>query len=149
MGRIDHTTTLLELAGLVAGALERANITSTLSGGAVVSIYTDNEYESHDLDFITSERNSEIAVALAPLGFKSEPGTRAFSHPDTDYFVEFPPGPLGLGETVIDHSDAAVMQTRYGRLRLLTPTQSTMDRLASEGAEASLVTRVKASAGRK
>ncbi|TDB37829.1 MAG: hypothetical protein D9V44_07205 [Actinobacteria bacterium] len=107
MSGIDHTATLLELATLVSEVLERAGIVSTLSGGAAVSIYTKNEYESHDLDFVTSERNSTIACALAPLGFESEPGTRAFSHPDTDYFVEFPPGPLGLGETVGEDSRRA------------------------------------------
>ncbi len=166
---------------MVSEALERANITSTLSGGAVVSIYTHNEYESHDLDFITSERNTTIAQALTPLGFRHEPGTREFTHPGTDFFVEFPPGPLGLGETVIEHSDAAVIQTGYGSLRILTPTQSAMDRLAGyvawgdnqaldqavmiarhheldwpaltqwaerEGADAALISRVKARAGR-
>lgn len=181
MVRIDHTTTLLELAALVSQALEQFNIASTLSGGAAVSIYTDNEYESYDLDFVTSERNSTIARALAPLGFESEPGTRAFHHPGTEYFVEFPPGPLGLGETIIDHKDAVVIETAYGSLRILTPTQSVMDRLASylawhdnqafdqaamiakhheldweaigrwaraEGADASLVSRVKERAGR-
>ncbi len=131
MGSIDHTTTLLELATLVAEALERAGIVSALSGGAAVSIYTENEYESHDLDFVTSERNSTIASALAPLGFTSEPGTRAINHPDTDYFIEFPPGPLGLGETVIDYQDTVVLESAFGRLRILTPTQSAMDRLAS------------------
>ncbi|MBN2823467.1 MAG: acetate--CoA ligase family protein [Coriobacteriia bacterium] len=130
MDRINRNTTLVELATLVSEALEAANVTSTLSGGAAVSIYTLNEYESHDLDFITSERNSTIAQVLAPLGFQCQPGTREFTHPDTDYFVEFPPGPLGLGETTIDHEDAVVIQTGYGRLRILTPTQSVMDRLA-------------------
>ncbi len=131
MGTIDRRTTLVELATLISEALEAAGITSTLSGGAVVSIYTLNEYESYDLDFITSERNSAIARALAPLGFQHQPGTRAFMHPDTDYFAEFPPGPLGLGETVLDHKEATVIETGYGRLRILTPTQSAMDRLSA------------------
>ncbi|MBN2405124.1 MAG: hypothetical protein JXE06_06040 [Coriobacteriia bacterium] len=181
MSTVDRTTTLVELATLISEALEGAGIASTLSGGAVVSIYTRNEYESYDLDFITSERNSAIARALAPLGFHHQPGTRAFIHPDTEYFAEFPPGPLGLGETVLDHQDAAVIETGYGRLRILTPTQSVMDRLAAyiawsdgqaldqavmiarnheldwsalagwaerEGADASLIARVRARAGR-
>lgn len=46
MSTIDRTTTLVELATLISEALEVAGITSTLSGGAVVSIYTLNEYES-------------------------------------------------------------------------------------------------------
>lgn len=114
MSTIDRTTTLVELATLISEALEAAGITSTLSGGAAVSIYTLNEYESYDLDFVTSERNSAIARALAPLGFRHQPGTRAFTHPDAEYFAEFPPGPLGLGETALDHQDAAVIETGYG-----------------------------------
>ena len=41
-----------EVAALVCDALSRAEIPVVLSGGAVVSIYSDNEYESFDLDFI-------------------------------------------------------------------------------------------------
>ena len=32
----------------------KAGITATLSGGAAVAIYSDNKYESHDLDFVTA-----------------------------------------------------------------------------------------------
>jgi hypothetical protein len=38
------------VAALVSTALEAAGISAVLSGGAVVSIYTHNEYESADLD---------------------------------------------------------------------------------------------------
>ena len=41
--RIDDGTTVTELA-LVSQTLEAAGIKATLSGGAAVSIYTDNEY---------------------------------------------------------------------------------------------------------
>jgi hypothetical protein len=41
-----------EVAAAVCAALERAGIPVVLSGGSVVSIYSDNEYESYDLDFI-------------------------------------------------------------------------------------------------
>jgi hypothetical protein len=121
----------LDLAAIVSQALERAGISATLSGGAAVSIYSDNEYESRDLDFVTSERKSVIASAIEPLGFRFEPGTRAFDHPDTDYYVEFPPGPLGFGETVVSDEDAATLQTRFGPLKIVTPTQSVMDRLSA------------------
>jgi len=51
---ITKKTTLIELAAIVSDALENAGITATLSGGAAVSIYTDNRYESFDLDFVTA-----------------------------------------------------------------------------------------------
>jgi hypothetical protein len=116
---------------MISQALERAGISGTLSGGAAVSVYSDNEYLSRDLDFVSSERNAVIARALAPLGFHGEAGSREFNHPHTDYYVEFPPGPLAFGETVIPDEDATTTQTSFGPLRIVTATQSVMDRLAA------------------
>ena len=48
---ITRETTLTDLAAIVSTALERHGIGATLSGGAAVSIYSDNRYESEDLDF--------------------------------------------------------------------------------------------------
>ena len=50
---ITKKTTLTELAAIVSDALEREGIIATLSGGSVVSIYTENRYVSEDLDFVT------------------------------------------------------------------------------------------------
>lgn len=50
---IDKTTSLRELTLIVSTELKRMNIDTVLVGGAVVSIYTNNEYESGDLDFIS------------------------------------------------------------------------------------------------
>ncbi len=130
MSVISPDTSLAELAALVSGALEEAGIAATLSGGGAVSIYTDNEYQSCDLDFITSQRNDAIAKALEPLGFCHQPGKKELEHPDTDYYLEFPSGPLSFGSTlVLSHQDASTLGTRYGPIRIITPTQSVMDRL--------------------
>jgi hypothetical protein len=115
----------------VSQALEDAGIAATLSGGGAVSIYSHNEYESYDLDFITNARNEAIARAIAELGFQRVPGAREFEHPESDYYVEFPPGPLAFGETVVRDGDVPVLQTDFGPLRVVTPTQSIMDRLAA------------------
>jgi hypothetical protein len=45
--------------------------------------------------------------------------------------VEFPPGPLAFGDTVVPDTDAATLQTEFGPVRIVTPTQSVMDRLAA------------------
>ncbi|MDO9556150.1 MAG: hypothetical protein Q7J82_01000 [Coriobacteriia bacterium] len=45
--------------------------------------------------------------------------------------MEFPPGPLAFGETVIAADEASVLETEYGLLRIITPTQSVMDRIAA------------------
>jgi hypothetical protein len=131
MGGIGKDTSLQELAALISGALESAGIKAPLSGGGAVSLYSHNEYESFDLDFITSATTETIARAIKPLGFERVPGAREFEHPDTDLFAEFPPGPLAFGETVAQDSDATVLQTEFGPVRIITPTQSVMDRLAA------------------
>lgn len=120
-----------ELAVLVSQSLESQGIRATLSGGGAVVIYSSNEYASCDLDFITNARNEAIEKALAPLGFHRVRGARQFEHSDTDFYVEFPPGPLAFGETVVSDDDATVLQTAFGALRIVTPTQSVMDRLSA------------------
>jgi len=67
---------------------------------------------STDLDFITTERNKHIAPILAELGF--EPRGREFAHPESRFFVEFPPGPLSFGDRFVDNSDTTILSTQYG-----------------------------------
>ena len=128
---IDASTTLAELAVLISMTLERAEITATLSGGAAVSIYSRNAYESADLDFVTSERNRVLRDVVAELGFRQSGSSRLFEHPDSDWLVEFPPGPLSFGDTHVDAEDLPVLETEYGPLRIITPTLSVLDRLAA------------------
>ena len=76
-------------------------------------------------------RDSTLAAigdAIAPLGFHRVAGARQFEHPETPYYVEFPPGPLAFGDTAFSDDDATVLQTVYGPLRIVTPTQILMDR---------------------
>jgi hypothetical protein len=131
MSGVNRDTSPAELAALVSQTLGEAGISAILSGGGAVVLYTENEYESSDLDFITSERTDAIAAALEPLGFERTPGARQFEHPQTDYYVEFPPGPLAFGETVLGEDAATLFQTEYGPVRIITPTQCIMDRLAA------------------
>ena len=129
MERITASTTIEELAAIVSTTLQAAGISAVLSGGAVVSIYTNNQYESSDLDFVSSEGTSRIARAIASLGFKRE--GRMFSHPRTQLFVEFPAGPLAIGDELIRATEVGEKRTAAGTIRLLTPTQCVMDRLAA------------------
>ena len=128
---ITAKTTLTELAAIVSDALENNNIVATLSGGAAVSIYSDNRYQSADLDFVTAALIDELKGALEPLGFRhsGNPRLSVFEHPETTWYVEFPPAPLGFGGTYVAPSSCAAMDTSYGKLRIITPTQSIMDRL--------------------
>lgn len=128
---IDRRTGVEELAVIVSTALDNAGIIATLSGGAAVSIYSNNAYESADLDFVTTEGKKQLQAAVASLGFVSKSGSRMFEHPDTDWLVEFPSGPLGFGDMWIDARTLPLLDTQHGQLRIITPTLSVTDRLAA------------------
>jgi hypothetical protein len=128
MSRITADTSLQEIAVLVSEALSDADIPAILGGGAAVTQYSNNEYMSKDLDFITVERNKVIAPVVAELGF--HPRGKDFVHAESEYFIEFPPGPLSFGDRYIDSSETTILDTKYGKLRIITPTQCVMDRLS-------------------
>jgi hypothetical protein len=131
MGGISTETTLEELAALVSQALERAGVRATLSGGAAVSLYSENEYQSSDLDFVSSDDIKAIGDAIAPLGFTRVGKARQFEHERTHWYLEFPPGPVAFGDTFVRYEDIPVIETEHGPLRIVTPTQVIMDRVAA------------------
>jgi len=119
--------TLEDVAGLVCERLTAAGISVVLSGGAVVSIYSENEYESLDLDFVREGLASNVDATMRSLGFVKT--ARHWRHPGTRYWVEFPPGPVAVGEEPV--REVATRETGLGVLRLLPPTECVMDRLVS------------------
>jgi len=129
--RIKKGTTLAEVAAIVSEALHAAGITATLSGGSAVALYTDGRYHSDDLDFVTAAMLDDLKRTLEPLGFihAGNPRRSVFEHPSCQWYLEFPPAPLGFGGTYVDASDCAVLRTEFGSIRIITPTQSVMDRL--------------------
>lgn len=127
--KITADTSAEELAGLVCQTLRDAGVTVTLTGGACVAIWSSGKYVSSDLDFIEEGLvpRRKVQTALATLGFK--PDGRHFVHPRTKFFVEFPPGPLMIGNQRIEK--ASKRDTPAGTLRLLSPTDCVKDRLAA------------------
>lgn len=115
-----------ELAAIVCSTLERNDIQVALCGGAVVSIYSENEFESYDLDFVPLGLARKVDSAMKGLGFERR--GRHWIHPRTRYWVEFPSGPVQVGDAVV--RDFAERATPSGTLRLLHPTECVMDRLA-------------------
>ena len=87
--RITPKTSLASLAVIVSTALTKSGIEAFLSGGAVVSIYTKNKYQSYDLDFVSLEDRKKIQAVMESLGF-SKTETRYYAHPNSKFFVEFP-----------------------------------------------------------
>jgi hypothetical protein len=88
-----------ELAALVCSTLERHGVRVVLSGGSVVSIYSDNAYQSYDLDFIQTGLARTTNPAMEELGFAKQ--GRHWLHPRTAFLVEFPPGPVQVGAATI------------------------------------------------
>ncbi len=94
-----------------------------------MEIYSRGEYTSFDLDLINqyNEQYKKIHAVMKELGFVEY--NRYFTHKDTELFIEFPSGPLGVGDAPVD--DIAEIETEAGVLRLLTPTDCIKDRLAA------------------
>jgi hypothetical protein len=90
---------------IISEALEAAGITATLSGGGAVSIYSHNQYMSHDLDFVTSADPKSLLNAIAHLGFVRGSKKRLYEHPRTKWLVEFPAGPSALEISIFQTHD--------------------------------------------
>jgi hypothetical protein len=123
--KIYKGSTLEEVATIVCSALSENEISVVLSGGAAVSIYSDNEYQSYDLDFVPTGLARRVDRVMESLGFVKR--SRHWVHPRSAYWVEFPSGPVAIGEEVIH--DFAELESPAGLLRILHPTECVMDRL--------------------
>jgi hypothetical protein len=118
-----------ELAAFIQSHLREKGIDVVLSGGATVSIYSSSRYISWDLDLINpySTKRRMLRETMQELGFHEE--GRHFEHPDTQFFVEFPPGPLAVGMEPVKQIDEIKFST--GMLRIISPTDCVKDRLAA------------------
>jgi hypothetical protein len=118
---------LKELACLIYETLKNSGIKAVLVGGACVSIYSQNRYQTSDLDFATYEELKPIEIALAKLGFKRV--GRQFSHDECPYVIDFVNPPISVGHEAIHQF--STLNTAIGSLQLLSPTDCVKDRLAS------------------
>jgi hypothetical protein len=126
--KIDFKSLSLEnLAGLVSNKLKEHNIDSVLVGGACVSIYTHNRYQSYDLDYVTHESLKSVATALDELNFQRN--GNMFTHKNCKFFIEFVSPPVAIGEEPVHNFSTHT--THLGVIKMLTATDSVKDRLAS------------------
>jgi hypothetical protein len=118
-----------ELAALIYSYLKKNGIETVLSGGACVTIFSQNKYISQDLDFIESGSTPrrKLKNILGKLGFFEE--RRYFRHPETDFFLEFPAGPLAVGREPV--KETVTLHFPSGVLRMISPTDCVKDRLAA------------------
>ena len=117
-----------DLAAIATRKLDEKGIDVILVGGACISIYTKNKYLSYDLDFVSHASIKEITPVLAGIGFRKE-SSRHFKRKDCPFFIEFVSPPAAIGNEPIKNKKE--LKTRYGKIVLLTPTDSVKDRLAS------------------
>ena len=118
-----------ELAAFVCSHLDRYGIRVALSGGAVVTIYASGHYVSMDLDFIDllQTTRQKLKTVLKEIGFEEK--RRYFVSEETEFFIEFPAGPLAVGNEPVEK--LAELQFETGKLRLLSPTDCVKDRLSA------------------
>ena len=118
-----------ELAAFIQSHLRTKGVEVPLSGGAAVTFYSNSKYVSSDADLVNSFFVSRrvLRESLQEIGFH-EVG-RHFKHPDTLFFVEFPPGPLSVGKEPVKQIDKHTLST--GVLNIISPTDCVKDRLAN------------------
>lgn len=118
-----------ELGALIQSSLREKGIEVILSGGAAVAIHSSNKYVSKDLDLINvyGVNRRKIRDTMTAIGFYEE--GRYFKHPDSQFFVEFPPGPLSIGEEPVKQIVEKKLST--GVLKVISPTDCVKDRLAA------------------
>lgn len=119
----------VELAAFVQSHLQKVGISVVLSGGSVVSFYSSNKYVSKDLDLINANfaKRRDIQSVMEKIGFREQ--GRYFANPDTEYFVEFPDGPLSVGEEPVKEINEFELST--GTLRVISATDCVKDRLCA------------------
>ena len=122
-----------QVAALVSQHLHSHQVTATLVGGACVSIYSRNEYQSSDLDLVTDSSLKKLAKVLAGIGFERQAkGGKLFARQGCDFILDFVPPPIAIGNEPVDPvRGVKVIETELGHLRLLTPTDCVKDRLAA------------------
>jgi hypothetical protein len=126
---ITNASTLRDVIQAVSLALRVGGIRAVLTGGASASLHSDGAYLSHDLDYIVQGRftQPQLDRAMASAGFERQ--SDMYVHPDSRFFVEFPRGPLAIG----DDDLVDPIELRVGRTTVLTlsPTDACRDRLAA------------------
>ena len=124
--------TIAELAALICESLKKEGLKATLSGGACAEIYSRKKYVTGDLDFVVNYvwpgNDKIIRKVMSTLGFEKNGRIYLNVNELVAYSVEFPPGPLSIGEEY--RIKPVELKLKTGNLSLLSPTDSAKDRLA-------------------
>ena len=125
---LTGNSTLQEVALAVGVHLASCRIRAVLTGGACVAIHTGTS-RSKGADFVLQSNVSQRALddALRELGFVRKGAE--YVHPEIPFSIEFPPGPLSIGDdlAIVPADLSAGTLTALG----LSATDSCRDRLAA------------------
>ena len=126
---LSRRSTLRQVVQAVSASLRRHRIEAVLTGGACASLHSRGDYLSYDLDYIirNTVTRAQLDAAMLAAGF-ARTGSE-YRHPAVPFFVEFPKGPLAIG----DDDLVEPVEMRVGPVKVLTlsATDSCRDRLAA------------------
>ena len=126
--KLTSASSLQEVAVAVGAHLATRGIRAVLTGGACVAIHTAT-YISKDADFVLQGRvaQRDLEEALGELGFVRQ--GPEYVHPEVPFTVEFPPGPLSIGDdlSIVPVELSVGTSATLG----LSATDSCRDRLAA------------------
>jgi hypothetical protein len=117
---IGPQSTLAEVALIVCSEFSKVGITAVLTGGSAATFYAPEAHQSHDLDFVITMRGATHGgPSLAALGFAQK--NQFYAHPQTRFTIDFPPGPLAVGDDTITEwrTERVGSQTSAGSSRQL------------------------------
>ena len=122
-------SSLVDVCFTVCTALETAGTVVVLTGGSAATFYAPEAYQSRDADFIITMRGNlaKGTLIMNELGFSEKGGI--YVHRENPYTVEFPPGPLAVGDDLIASWDR--FQRDVQHLNVLTRTDCVRDRLTA------------------
>ena len=127
--KLGPETSLRDVAFEVCTVLDRAGTTAVLTGGGAATLYAPEAIQSLDLDLVVTVHGNEgaSARALESIGYRAK--AQFYEHVSNPFFLEFPPGPLAIGDELIESWDTLVEGDRL--LHVLTPCDSCRDRLVA------------------
>lgn len=124
---IGPASSLTDIAFAVCSALDRKGFRAVLTGGSAATYYAPDAYQSDDLDFVLTLKGTGGESALTSLGFVRRGDF--YRHPRTHFSLDFPNGPLAVGEDLI--TNWSTVHRGDEVLYVLSATDSCRDRLAS------------------
>jgi hypothetical protein len=99
--KIQPNSTLQDVAFAVCTSLERINVTAVLTGGSAATIWSSENYQSHDCDFVITfeAQSAPSGQVLKELGFTLH--GQVYRHSASPFTLDFLRTPLSVGNEII------------------------------------------------